>query len=545
MDLISAGARLQPLQRAVADPQVCTSRCRRRSSCTRARPNRHGARLDGLRGRRRLGRRSCADRCSHQACACTRAQRSSAAVLLHGVDVGAGAIVRNAIVDKNVQIAPGAQIGSTPPRDRRALSHLQGRNRRDRQGRDRGCLSRSVALLTREYPPEVYGGAGVHVEYLARELARLVEVTVHAWGGERPRPGPDGPPVRHLPSLGRAAPGPSRFAAALEALSIDLAMVAGRRRRRTRSQPHLVREPRRPPRRARHGIPHVATVHSLEPMRPWKAEQLGGGYAVSSFAERTGLEGADAVIAVSAGMRSDLLAVLSGDRSPAASRVIHNGIDTDEYRPDRATDALERYGIDPDARASSSSAGSPARRASATCWLRPSASTRSPVRALRGLARHAGDRRRDRGADRAPAREPRAASSGSTERLPRAELIQLLSHAAVFVCPSVYEPLGIVNLEAMACEAAVVATHTGGIPEVVVDGVTGSARPDRAARRRLARAARPGRVRARRSPSASTLCSATRQRATRMLGRPDGKGGRALQLAAIAARTVELYRRLV
>ena len=202
-----------------------------------------------------------------------------------------------------------------------------------------------VALLTREYPPDVYGGAGVHVEYLARELARLVDVTVHAWGDVRRATPPGGPAVVSYRPWDALA-GPEAFRAALEALSIDLAVAAGT------GGANLVHSHTWYANLAGHlaglchGIPHVATVHSLEPMRPWKAEQLGGGYAVSSFAERTGLEGADAVIAVSAGMRSDLLRCYPAIE-PEPVCVIHNGIDTDEYRPDSGTGALEHYGIDP------------------------------------------------------------------------------------------------------------------------------------------------------------------------------------------------------
>ena len=203
-----------------------------------------------------------------------------------------------------------------------------------------------VALLTREYPPEVYGGAGVHVEYLARELARLRRRDRARLGR---RPAAPGPASRRSSRTGPGtrSPGPSRYAAALRG-ALDRPGDGGRRRRRgPRPQPHLVREPRPATWRSLvHGIPHVATVHSLEPMRPWKAEQLGGGYALSSFAERTGLEGADAIIAVSAEMRRDLLRCLPGDRPGAGvgdpQRDRHRRVPA---RP--GTDVLERHGIDP------------------------------------------------------------------------------------------------------------------------------------------------------------------------------------------------------
>jgi starch synthase len=201
-----------------------------------------------------------------------------------------------------------------------------------------------IALLTREYPPEVYGGAGVHVEYLARELARVADVTVHCWGVERVSP-PGGPAVTVYRPWDALA-GPEPYAAALQALSIDLAMAAGvggadlvhSHTWYANLGGHLAR--------LVHGIPHVATVHSLEPMRPWKREQLGGGYALSCFAERTALEAADAVVAVSAAHLREILACYPAV-DPARTSVIYNGIDAAEYAPDRGTDVLERHGIDP------------------------------------------------------------------------------------------------------------------------------------------------------------------------------------------------------
>jgi len=328
-----------------------------------------------------------------------------------------------------------------------------------------------VALLTREYPPDVYGGAGVHVEYLARELARLVDVTVHAWGAERRESRTGGPAVVSYRPWDALA-GPEAFRAALEALSIDLAVAAGT------GGANLVHSHTWYANLAGHlaglchGIPHVATVHSLEPMRPWKAEQLGGGYAVSSFAERTGLEGADAVIAVSAGMRSDLLRCYPAIE-PERVCVIHNGIDTDEYRPDSETGALEHYGIDPQ-RPTVVFVGRITRQ-KGLGHLLDAAELIDPSAQL-VLAAGSPDTPEIAAETAAQIERLGRTRDGVTwlpDRLSRPELIQILSHASVFVCPSVYEPLGIVNLEAMACEAAVVATDTGGIPEVVEDGVTG------------------------------------------------------------------------
>ena len=201
-----------------------------------------------------------------------------------------------------------------------------------------------VALLTREYPPDVYGGAGVHVEYLARELDRLVDLTVHCFG--EPRPDGERPPVvAHTPWEQLAGPEPYR--AALSAVSVDLAMAAAladadlvhSHTWYANLAGHLAK--------LVHGVPHVATVHSLEPLRPWKAEQLGGGYALSSWCERVALEAADAVVAVSAEHRRDLLACYPAI-DPERVTVIGNGIDTTEYRPDHGTDVLGRNGIDPE-----------------------------------------------------------------------------------------------------------------------------------------------------------------------------------------------------
>jgi alpha-maltose-1-phosphate synthase len=325
----------------------------------------------------------------------------------------------------------------------------------------------SVALLTREYPPEVYGGAGVHVEYLARELARLVDVTVHAWG--EPRPGAS-PPVVDYQAWGELA-GPEPYLAALQAMSIDLLMAA-------RADADVLHSHTWYANLAGHlgalvhEIPHVATVHSLEPLRPWKAEQLGGGYAVSCFCERTGLEGADAIIAVSNAMRRDILATYPAI-APGRVVTISNGIDTDEFRRDPEDDRLARLGIDAEAPSVvfvgriTRQKGLPHLLAAARLFepgvelVLCAGSPDTPELALEVSEQ---------------VEELRASGRSVVwieEMLPRPDLIQVVSHAGVFACPSVYEPLGIVNLEAMACERAVVATAVGGIPEVVEDEVTG------------------------------------------------------------------------
>jgi starch synthase len=317
----------------------------------------------------------------------------------------------------------------------------------------------NVALLTREYPPDVYGGAGVHVEYLARELSRLVDLTVHCWGADRPGA------VAHRPWSELAD-------TSLQAVSVDLAMAAAvgdanlvhSHTWYTNLGGHLAK--------LLYGIPHVATVHSLEPLRPWKAEQLGGGYAVSTFCEQTGLEHADAVIAVSREHSRDLLASYPAVDAERVS-VIYNGIDTDEYAPDPGTDVLELHGIDP-ALPSVVFVGRITRQKGLTHLL-DAALLIDPAAQL-VLCAGAPDTPEiaaEIEAKVARVRGERGNVVWIEQMLPRRDVIQLLSHAAVFVCPSIYEPLGIVNLEAMACEAAVVATRTGGIPEVVEDGVTG------------------------------------------------------------------------
>ena len=323
-----------------------------------------------------------------------------------------------------------------------------------------------VALLTREYPPEVYGGGGVHVEYLARELRRLVDLTVHCWGADRAEPGV----VAHR--AWEALEGGAPHLAALQAMSIDLTMAAGvegadvvhSHTWYANFAGHLAK--------LVHGIPHVATVHSLEPLRPWKAEQLGGGYALSSFCEQVGLESADAVIAVSEGMRRDVLACYPA-LDPARVRVIYNGIDAEEYSPVAETDVLERHGIEKE-RPSVVFVGRITRQKGVPYLI--DAALEFAEGAQLVLCAGAPDTPEIE-AEVVQRVERLRAERGNVvwidEMLPKRDVIQLLSHATVFACPSIYEPLGIVNLEAMACEAAVVATATGGIVEVVQDGVTG------------------------------------------------------------------------
>ena len=318
-----------------------------------------------------------------------------------------------------------------------------------------------VALLTREYPPEVYGGAGVHVEYLARELAPLVDLTVHCMG--RPR----GNAVAHSPwhLLSEANP-------ALQFLSTDLSMTAALEGCQVAHSHtwyanlagHLAS--------LLYGIPHVVTTHSLEPQRPWKAEQLGGGYALSSWAEKTAIEGAAAIVAVSDGMRADVLSAYPSV-DPARIHVIYNGIDADQYSPDAATDVIQRYGVDT-SRPSVVFVGRITRQKGVPVLLRAAAHLDPDVQLV--LCAGAPDTP-ELGAEVAGlVEELRRTRSGVIwleGMLSKREVIQLLSHATLFACPSVYEPLGIVNLEAMACGTAVVGSKVGGIPEVVADGETG------------------------------------------------------------------------
>jgi alpha-maltose-1-phosphate synthase len=315
--------------------------------------------------------------------------------------------------------------------------------------------------MTREYPPEVYGGAGVHVEYLARELGALAEVEVRCFGADR-----DGAlafrPWELLDDANQA----------LQVMSVDLAMAAeldGASLVHSHTwyanfAGHVAR--------LLHGLPHVMTTHSLEPSRPWKEEQLGGGYRLSSFCERTAIESADAVIAVSKAMREDVLAAYPS-LDPGRLHVILNGIDTEQYRPDPGTDVLERYGV----RADQPLVVFVGRitRQKGIVHLAEAALSIDP-RAQLVLAAGAPDTpeiAREMEARVERARNERGNVVWIEQMLAKEEVIQLLSHATCFVCPSIYEPLGIVNLEAMACGAAVVATATGGIPEVVVDGETG------------------------------------------------------------------------
>jgi starch synthase len=322
-----------------------------------------------------------------------------------------------------------------------------------------------VAVLSREYPPEVYGGAGVHVEFLVRELRRLVDVDVHCFGATRPEAG-----VRsYVPPAELLSANP-----ALQTLGVDLAIAAGLGSADVLHSHTWYANLAGVLGSQLHGVPHVLSAHSLEPHRPWKAEQLGGGYRISSWAERQAYESADAIVAVSYGMRADVLDAYPFV-DPARVHVIHNGIDTTLYAPapSGSDEVVRQYGIDP-ARPFAIFVGRITRQKGLKHLLAAAARFDPSIQLV--LCAGAPDTAEIAAETEAAVAGLAATRSGVVwirEMLARPQLTELLTRASVFVCPSVYEPLGIVNLEAMACETAVVASAIGGIPEVVVDGITG------------------------------------------------------------------------
>ncbi|PZP29260.1 MAG: glycogen synthase [Kocuria rhizophila] len=324
-----------------------------------------------------------------------------------------------------------------------------------------------VDILSKEFPPEIYGGAGVHVAELSRVLAPLVDLNVRCFGVPRD-------PDFHGAKV-KAYPVPEELSsanAAIQTLGVDLNMVGDV------SGADLVHSHTWYANMGGHlsslmyDIPHVLSAHSLEPLRPWKSEQLGGGYRVSSFAEKTAYEAAAAIIAVSDGMRDDILRSYP-NVDPARVRTVHNGIDVSQWDHDPNTDVLEEYGIDPE-RPSVVFVGRVTRQKGVPYLLR--AALQLPPEVQLVLCAGAADTPALAAEVNGLIDELKAKRTGVVlieKMLPRREVIQTLSHATAFACPSVYEPLGIVNLEAMACGSAVVASATGGIPEVVVDGETG------------------------------------------------------------------------
>jgi starch synthase len=372
----------------------------------------------------------------------------------------------------------------------------------------------------------VYGGAGVHVEFLVRELRRLVDVDVHCFGAERAEPGVHAyrAPVElaEANSAVRTIGTDLEIAAAVAGADVlhshtwyaNLAGVLGGQL---------------------HGVPHVLTAHSLEPQRPWKAEQLGGGYRISSWAERQAYETADAIVAVSYGMRADVLDAYPFV-DPARVHVIHNGIDTTLYAPVHADEVLRRYAVDRD-RPSAIFVGRITRQKGVAHLLRAAADFDPEIQlVLCAGAPDTPEIAAETEAAVAHLAQTRTGVIWIREMLPRDELAQLLTHASVFVCPSVYEPLGIVNLEAMACETAVVASAVGGIPEVVADGLTGTLVPYHAVAAEEFEAGL--------AEAVNTLCAdPVRATAMGLAGRE--RAVREFGWDTIAHRTVELYESLL
>lgn len=328
-----------------------------------------------------------------------------------------------------------------------------------------------VGLFTREYPPQIYGGAGVHVDYLSRELAKSIEVEVHCWGPQQMDQG--NLHVRGQEPWTEISGGTTgKFKGALEAFSLNLTQVKAlegidvvhTHTWYVSMAGYLAKK--------LYGVPFVLTTHSLEPLRAWKAEQLGSGYAMSSWMEHTAILDADAIIAVSQGTRADILRAYP-HVDPNRVHVIYNGIDLDEYQKTSDTTALKEYGVDP----------------SVPYVLFVGRITRQKgvthlVDAIRHLPKDtqvvlcAGAPDTPEIADEMRAKVEAAKADHPRivwieKMVTRQETIQLYSNARLFCCPSVYEPFGIINLEAMACRAPVVASATGGIKEVVVEGETG------------------------------------------------------------------------
>ena len=312
----------------------------------------------------------------------------------------------------------------------------------------------------------MYGGAGTAVEYLARELRHLAEVTVHCWGAPRDEAGV----TSHEAWSALSEPKPE--SAALQAMSINLAMAGAVKgvdlvhshTWYANLGGHLAK--------LTWSIPHVMTIHSLEPLRPWKVEQLGGGYALSLFCERTAVEAADAVIAVSHGVRKDVLDCYPAVQ-PERVHVIHNGIDPAIYKPEPSTETLDQFGIDPSIPYAFFN-GRVTRQKGLPLLL--AAALKLDPRYQLVIVASSPD------TPEIAAEVSELAERVRTERgnlvwidhfISREDLIHLHSDATVFVCPSIYEPFGLVILEAMACETAVVASRVGGIPEIVVEGETG------------------------------------------------------------------------
>jgi alpha-maltose-1-phosphate synthase len=384
-----------------------------------------------------------------------------------------------------------------------------------------------IGIVTREWPPDVYGGAGVHIEHLVAALRSLPEgpdIDVHCFGGPR-----------RDATAHAVPPGLKDANGALQAIGVDVEMAAAL------SGADLVHSHTWYANTAGllsslvHGVPHVITAHSLEPRRPWKADQLGGGYRLSSWAERTAYLAADAVIAVSNGMRLDVLDAYP-DLDPDRVHVVGNGVDAEAYRPIEAPDVVRGLGVDPD-RPYALFVGRITRQKGVMHLL--AAAEQLPPEAGLVLCAGAADTPAERQQVADAVAELQTRRSGVVwieAMLPREQLVPLITAATVFVVPSVYEPLGIVNLEAAACGTAVVASDVGGIPEVVDDGRTGLLvhyDPDDPAAFEAGLAARISELLA--DPErAATMGAAGRERVLAEFGWP-----------AIAQQTVEVYSRVL
>ena len=326
-----------------------------------------------------------------------------------------------------------------------------------------------VLLLTNEYPPHTYGGAGVHVEYLSRELARLMDVEVRCFGDQRGKSGRLA--IRgfqlddsrfHCPKPLRSTLGAVQRCTAFNTAGID-AQVVHCHTWYTHWGGILARK--------NYGIPLVITVHSLEPLRPWKREQLAGGYDFSLWVEKTALEMADAVIAVSKETKADI-ARLFNVRDERL-HVIYNGIDLEEYRPTKSNDALRKFGVNSE-KPYLLFVGRITRQKGIIHLVHAIEFMDKNFQVV--LCAGAPDTPEIAREMKSAVEKARRARDGIIwidKMLDKRSVIQLYSHAGVFCCPSIYEPFGIINLEAMACETAVVASKVGGIKEVVIDGETG------------------------------------------------------------------------
>ena len=329
-----------------------------------------------------------------------------------------------------------------------------------------------ILLISREYPPHVYGGAGVHVENIAAELARLADVEVRCFGEQSQPAAPDQPAVHGF------APWAAAFQAmdpklrkAVEPLSVNLAMTGVPTDADVVHCHTWYADMAGLWLKILHGMPLVITTHSLEPLRPWKEEQLGRGYHLSTWIERTAIEAADAVIAVSEGTRREVLEFY--DLDPARVKVIHNGIQPDVFRRKDPGPALRKYGV-PEDKPYLLFVGRITRQKGVLHLVRALRQVTPDLQAV--LCAGAPDTEeigREMEAEVRNLQMERRGVHWIHEMVPVPELVRLYSGAALFVCPSIYEPFGIINLEAMACGCPVVASRVGGIPEAVADGETG------------------------------------------------------------------------